>query len=139
MKNEEIAHQVALLARRMLEHFDRRVARLGLTVPQAMLLRELGEPLAMNRVAERLHCDASNVTGIVDRLETRGLVERRVRDGDRRVKELVLTAGGRRVRTQVMRVAAAMPGIRGLSAEEQSHLHGLLERALERFESEAAP
>src|SRR5205823_12846166 len=64
--------------------------RLGLSFPQAHALRLLDpeEPLPMSALAERLICDASNVTGIVDRLEARGLVERRSAEGDRRVKAL---------------------------------------------------
>lgn len=40
------------------------------------MLSLLGRPLPMRALAELLGCDASNVTGIVDRLEARGLVRR---------------------------------------------------------------
>src|SRR5262249_42463105 len=49
------------------------------------------QPLPMGRLAETLSCDASNVTGLVDRLEARGLVERKRSDQDRRVKVIQLT------------------------------------------------
>ena len=52
----------------------------------------------MSSLAGKLFCDTSNVTGIVDRLEARGLIERRPADYDRRVKLLGLTAEGERVR-----------------------------------------
>ena len=45
----------------------------------------------MSELANALFCDNSNVTGIVDRLEERGLVRREAAEGDRRVKLLVLT------------------------------------------------
>src|SRR5687767_8084215 len=63
-----------------------------LTTVQGHVLRilEPERPLAMNELAETLSCDASNVTGMVDRLEHRGLVERRPAPGDRRVKTLLL-------------------------------------------------
>src|SRR6266705_1814407 len=61
-------------------------------------LLEPGRPVAMGRLACALGCDASNVTGIVDRLEARGLVERRPSPRDRRVKALVVTDRGARVR-----------------------------------------
>ena len=48
----------------------------------------------MSGLAELLFCDASNVTGIADRLEARGLIERRSAGGDRRVKVLALTSAG---------------------------------------------
>ena len=56
------------------------------------------EPVSMGRLAETLGCDASNVTGLIDRLEARGLVERRAAAGDRRVKALHLTPAGSRLR-----------------------------------------
>src|SRR2546421_7394179 len=49
-------------------------------------LLEPDQPVSMGRIAEALACDASNVTGLVDRLESRGLVRRQVSPGDRRVK-----------------------------------------------------
>ena len=49
----------------------------------------------MSSIAEALACDASNVTGIVDRLESRGLIARATGADDRRVKTITLTAHGR--------------------------------------------
>ena len=131
---QQLAEQVTSLGRQMIGYVDTRIGKMGLTVPQAMLLREMERPMAMNEVAGRMHCDASNLTGIVDRLESRGLVERKSRAGDRRVKELVLTEEGRRVRAEVVAVIDRTPGISALSADEQSTLHRLLGRALEGFE-----
>lgn len=130
---EAIMEQVAELTRRLTDYGESRIAGLGLTVPQAMLLRELGSPLAMNKVAGRLHCDASNVTGIVDRLEGRGLVERRVRAGDRRVKEIALTPEGRRVKRQIDAMLEGTPGIGALSPKDQAALTSLLARVLQEF------
>ncbi|MDQ6901066.1 MAG: MarR family transcriptional regulator [Candidatus Dormibacteraeota bacterium] len=108
-------------------------AGLGLTVPQAGLLQALGSPLPMNQIAGRMHCDASNLTGIVDRLEGRGLVERRVRADDRRVKEIALTPAGRRVKRQVDGVLKGTPGFGALNAEDQATLRSLLARVLQEF------
>src|SRR5713226_4435512 len=66
--------------------FIETVGELGLSPMQAHALRFLERPVPMSELADTLWCDASNVTGIVDRLEARGLVERRPSDGDRRVK-----------------------------------------------------
>lgn len=131
---EEIAEQVGELSRRLFDYVDSRITGLGLTVPQALLLRELSSPLAMNKVAGRLHCDASNVTGIVDRLEGRGLVERRVRPDDRRVKELVLTPEGWKMKRQLEEVLTSTPGIGGLTSEDQTALRSLLARVLAEFD-----
>jgi MarR family transcriptional regulator, organic hydroperoxide resistance regulator len=66
-------------------------------------LIEPGRPMPMSRLADTLSCDASNVTGLVDRLESRGLVRRQPSPRDRRVKVLHLTPTGARVRAQLLR------------------------------------
>src|SRR3954467_21142 len=67
-----------------------------LSPPQVRALGVLHpeRPVPMSELAEALHCDNSNVTGIVDRLEDRGLVERRSATHDRRVKMLAVTEKG---------------------------------------------
>ena len=49
--------------------------------PQQMVLGLLSEPKPMGELAQQMHCDSSNITGIVDRLEERGLVRARSRRG----------------------------------------------------------
>ena len=56
----------------------------------------------MRELAEEWACDASNATWIVDRLEERGLAERRTVPGDRRVKSVVLTSRGAKTRDRVL-------------------------------------
>jgi DNA-binding MarR family transcriptional regulator len=102
--------------------------------PQQMIaLRILGAgPRKMGELAGALFCDNSNVTGIVDRLETRGLVRREAAEGDRRVKLLVLTKEGERVRTEITkRLAEPPPPIADLSEKDQRALRDILRRALE--------
>ncbi len=127
---EEVVERVGELRRRMMGHMEARVAELDLTLPQAMLLRSLDQPMLMREVAGRLHCDASNVTGIVDRLELRGLMTRRGRPGDRRVKELALTASGAEMRRRVEVALETLPGVSNLSAADLRALRDLLDRAL---------
>ncbi len=75
----------------------------GITLPQAHLLRLLrtGRPVKMNGLAEALDCDASNVTGLVDKLETRGFIQRQSAPGDRRVKMIALTKEGQLFRAKL--------------------------------------
>ena len=77
-------------------HLPGWAAELGLSQVQCHVLHliEPGRPVPMSRLAEVLSCDASNVTGLVDRLEARGLLARRPSPGDRRVKVLALTPPG---------------------------------------------
>src|SRR5438034_690617 len=65
-------------------------------------LIEPDQPIPMGRLADALACDASNVTGLVDRLESRGLVRRHAAAADRRVKVLELTPAGTRLRSTML-------------------------------------
>src|SRR5213076_2988134 len=75
--------------------FDLAPAQLG-----ALKALDPDAPVPMRELAQALACDNSNVTGIVDRLETRGLVERRAAPHDRRVKMLYVTAQGAELRAR---------------------------------------
>jgi MarR family transcriptional regulator, organic hydroperoxide resistance regulator len=98
---------------------------------QAGALLQLASPLPMHALATLLACDSSNVTGIIDRLEARGLVARRPSPDDRRVKHVVLTPAGRRLRARLLdRVGRPSEGLERLSAEEQRQLRDLLRRML---------
>jgi len=83
-------------------------AEFDLTPAQGHALRVLDpeRPIPMNTLAEALVCDASNVTGIVDKLELRGLIARQGADHDRRVKQLAVTERGCSIRDKL--VAAVM-------------------------------
>jgi DNA-binding MarR family transcriptional regulator len=95
-------------------------------------LMQPGQPVPMGRLAETLACDASNVTGLVDRLESRGLIARQPSADDRRVKVLVLTSSGTRVRTQLHKRLSLPPEpFRRLSEAEQRALVRILERLME--------
>jgi DNA-binding MarR family transcriptional regulator len=110
------------------------VAELQLSPAQCHLLRALepGRPIPMRHAAQTLACDASNVTGLVDRLESRGLIRRRPSDEDRRVTLLDLTPTGARLRTELIdRMSAPPATLDRLSAREQQALVRILTRLLE--------
>jgi DNA-binding MarR family transcriptional regulator len=103
-----------------------------LAPPQMGAIKHLGQPIPMSELAGQLHCDSSNVTGIVDRLESRGLVERQPAPHDRRVKMLVLTDEGQRVRAElVKRMSDPPPQLAALPAADQRALRDILRRAAE--------
>ncbi|MGA4843732.1 MarR family winged helix-turn-helix transcriptional regulator [Streptomyces sp. G45] len=101
-----------------------------LTASQAKTLSVLRRgPAAMRALAGTLACDASNMTGIVDRLEKRGLVRREASPGDRRVKNVVLTPEGERTIDAIRAsMHATTAGLATLDAEERATLHALLSR-----------
>jgi MarR family transcriptional regulator, organic hydroperoxide resistance regulator len=95
-------------------------------------LMEPDRPIPMGSLAEALACDASNVTGLVDRLESRGLIRRQPSPGDRRVKVLELTPAGLRLRTTVLeRMTKPPESLARLSAEEQRALVKILRHLLD--------
>jgi DNA-binding MarR family transcriptional regulator len=105
------------------------VRELGLRPASFGTLRALDEPRSMSEIAAVLHCDNSNVTGIVDGLEERGLVRRTASERDRRVKLIALTAEGRRVRARLLRAMEKSPDwLSGMSAADQRALRDLLRR-----------
>jgi len=69
---------------------------------KTLLLLDPLEPKPMGALAEAMSCDASNVTWLVDRLEERGLVERRMLETDRRVKTVRLTALGAKTKKSLL-------------------------------------
>jgi DNA-binding MarR family transcriptional regulator len=96
-------------------------------------LIEPERPIPMGRLAEALACDASNVTGLVDRLESRGLVRRQPSVEDRRSKVLELTPAGVRLRAVVLEHMTRPPDtLHRLSADEQRELVRILRRLLRR-------
>ncbi|MBF6172142.1 MarR family winged helix-turn-helix transcriptional regulator [Nocardia blacklockiae] len=111
----------------------------GLTLTQAKLLLALNEPpaeLPMRVLAGRLACDPSNLTGVADRMESRGLVRRTVNPADRRVKYLAATDAGRelaeRIRGSQVRAYKALAE---LSPAEERQLEGMLERLVPKLEA----
>jgi DNA-binding MarR family transcriptional regulator len=70
-------------------------ALVRLTPAQATVLTSLTAAMSMSSLAQQMHCDPSNITGIVDRLEAKGLVERSADPKDRRVTRVAPTPSGR--------------------------------------------
>ena len=109
-------------------------AELQLSPAQCHVLRllEPERPMPMGQLAGTLACDASNVTGLVDRLESRGLLRRLSSTEDRRVKVLALTPAGTRLRAVVLERMTTPPEILNrLTLGEQRALVKILRRLLD--------
>jgi DNA-binding MarR family transcriptional regulator len=104
--------------------------KLGVTPSLLGALRFLEQPQTMGRMAELLRCDPSNVTGIVDALEDRDLAARKPSADDRRVKEIELTAAGKRLRARAVEEMYKPPAwIESLTPTDQRALRDILRRA----------
>ena len=100
----------------------------GLTIMQLYTLHAIAEEqnTTMGKTAEAIRCDASNITGIIDKLVTMGLVSREENPNDRRIKTLQLTRDGRSL---LHKVIGAMPeklGYSRVTKKEISELRGIL-------------
>ncbi len=116
------------------EHLPDLCAAFDLSPAQCHVLHliEPDRPLPMGHLADALSCDRSNVTGLVDRLEARGLVQRQPSARDRRVKVLQLTPTGSRVRAEVLKGMTQGPvPLSRLSAAQRRSLVRILESLLE--------
>lgn len=103
---------------------------LGLSPATFGALRALDRPRTMSEMASMLHCDNSNVTGIVDGLEERGLAERTASESDRRVKLVAITPEGRRIRSRLVKAVERPPEwLTTLPAADQRTLRDILRRA----------
>ncbi len=91
----EFAMALYEFVERLRGEYERTAAEAGLTAGQATILAFLSSPLPMRGLADRMGCDPSNITGMVDRLEEKGLVERTADPSDRRVKRVAATPAGR--------------------------------------------
>ncbi|MFG2222069.1 MarR family winged helix-turn-helix transcriptional regulator [Streptomyces sp. NPDC048644] len=128
----EVVDLIGTIVARYHEEYEHAASQHSLTGAQARVLGLLAvEPLPMRRIAQRLKCEPSNITGIVDRLESRGLVERRPDPADRRVKLAAPTADGRRTAERLRgSLHFAREPLSQLTVTERTLLKELLQRML---------
>ncbi|MDK1473942.1 MarR family transcriptional regulator [Streptomyces sp. 549] len=129
----EVVELIGTVVARYHEEYAEAAAGYQLTGAQARVLALLlAGPTPMRRIAEQLKCEPSNVTGIVDRLESRGLVERRPDTADRRVKLAAATDPGLETGARLRESLGdfAREPLAGLTEAERTVLRDLLQRML---------
>lgn len=120
---------------RLEAHFTELAAQYKLSAIQAkvLLLLQPDGAMTMRALAGQLQYDASNLTGVVDRLEEMGAVRRQPHPSDRRAKGVVLTADGQRIRRAFWERLTSNTGPLGrLNDRELLSLRRLLGAALRR-------
>ena len=124
-----LASQVGALSSRL---WNQAVESAGLDSRSAMLLWNvsLAPGRSQRELASELRLPASRIVEMVDGLETRGLLRRRVRAGDRRRRELHLTPAGEKAVRRILKAGAAHEErfTAGLDPEEREALAGLLRK-----------
>lgn len=139
MVNEAGAEAWALVATLFLgdanhDRFHDACAAIDVNPPALKLLlgMEPGVATPMRAFADKLRCDASWVTSLVDDLEARGYVERRTPPEDRRVKAIVITKQGLLAQAKAKKVLHQAPAaMDALSAAEQRQLRDLVQKLVD--------
>ncbi|MFG2291129.1 MarR family winged helix-turn-helix transcriptional regulator [Streptomyces sp. NPDC048595] len=128
----EVIDLIGTMVSRFHDEYEAAAADHQLTGAQARLLALLSHgPLPMRRIAEQLKCEPSNVTGLVDRLEVRGLAQRGPDPADRRVKLVAATDAGRRTADRLRSsLDFAREPLAALGDQERATLRDLLRRIL---------
>lgn len=144
MRTEDcIFFQLAKAGQSGAQYWQGKVTPLGLTSVQAMVLNTLSDDdgVPAGRLGERVQLTSATLTGIIDRLENLGCVERRASKEDRRAVLVCLTGKGREVvgEIETLLARANREFLAGLSGEEQQQLRGLLQKLRDSRRGGAAP
>ena len=136
------AEEVSALFGALVPAIERRLQKVtsqqGLTKAQAQLLAQLpaDKALSQREMSERLHCAPSSVVGVIDSLEQRGWLTRRVDSADRRINVLVLTPAGREARERLMHQLLEPPtAISRLSTQAQEQLRDMLRAVVQELDA----
>lgn len=129
---EELAQTFFDLLIRHRAGFQGTVAQTGLSVTQLHTLQSLADqPMTMRELAKAAFCEPSNLTGVIDKLEARGLVARKAATDDRRIKKVSLTRAGTTFRKRLLdRFREPAPWMAKLSVQDQTQLLEILRRAI---------
>lgn len=130
---QEVLQLLVFMSSQLKQRFAARAAEFDLSMSEAKVLMALDpdDALPMRALARKLGYDASNLTGIVDGLEERGAVERRVDQSDRRVKAVVATEQGLQLRKALShRLEVDAGPVSALNTEQLRELRSLLQQAI---------
>jgi DNA-binding MarR family transcriptional regulator len=124
---DHVVSQLFVAVESMRAFYVHCAAQFDLTPPQARVLLMAGQPCSQRDLATQFSCDASNIVGIVDRLEQRGLVSRQASPVDRRVKQVMLTESGEQMRRDFQsQLQAQVPVLSQLDDDELARFEHLL-------------
>lgn len=109
------------------DHVHERLESYGITTTDYWAMRSVEGPMPMKDLATCMDIDPSYVTVVADRLEELGFIERQPHPTDRRVKNLVLTAKGRRFKRVVPdKLWSGETMFSTLTAEDRTRLTDIL-------------
>ncbi len=136
----QLADALYTLMPMVVDHVNDRLEELGMTNTDYWALRSVDGPMPMKELAHCMEIDPSYVTLVADRLEELGLIERQPHPTDRRVKNLVLTAKGKKVRASIPdKLWNGDNTFSTLSDAERAQLTGLLTKLVASRSAAATP
>ncbi len=119
-------------------HSRRLASQHGITVPQLLCLTKLieNESLTVRELAAQIYVSASTVVGILDRLESRGLVTRRRGELDKRMVHVSITESGKKLVSDSPSPLheELVAEMRAIPEEEQSEIANALEKLVDLLE-----
>jgi DNA-binding MarR family transcriptional regulator len=127
--SEQVCQDLLGLIGRMKASLGALSEKYDLTIMQVHALYAISQgDSTMGHVATTLHCDASNVTGIVDRLVAANLITRQEGPLDRRTKTLHLTEKGQNAVNEIYSKLPSELGCARLTDDERSAFHSIVEK-----------
>ena len=104
---KHICFNLGRVMRRVYDHYEQRLSSFGLTTSQYFVFNALwmGDGISLGELGERVFLDSSTLTGIIDRMERSGYVERRANPDDRRSVLVFLTAKARELGPRILSFA----------------------------------
>ncbi len=105
--SQHICFNIGRVMRKVYEHYEDRLAPFNLTTPQYLIFSALwaGDGITIGELGQRVSLDGSTVTGILDRMEKNGYVERRPNAEDRRSALVYLTPKAKEVGPKIIKFA----------------------------------
>ena len=119
-------------ARGMKKMLDTRLSEFNVTSSQATVLNTLSyqDGQSLSDIGKSIHLDKPAITGLADRMEKDGLVERRRTSSDRRIIQLFFTEKGKKLYRRIEKVIVDVDNelVETLTEEEIESLHSMLQR-----------
>ncbi len=132
MKEAGFGFMIGRLRKSIRREFDEKAAPIELTGAQFLVLHRLwaGDGILTSVLTKEVSSDGGTVTGLLDRLESKGLIRRERSAEDRRAVHIWLTKAGRDLEAPVLEIIAALneKALGGLSEKEKTTLFRLLEK-----------
>lgn len=104
---KHICFNLGRVMRRVYDHYEKRLSPFGLTPPQYFAFNALwmGDNITIGELGDRVSLDSSTLTGIIDRMERDGYVERKPNPDDRRSALVFLTGKAKKLGPRILEFA----------------------------------